>query len=37
MIYHKDDSINPGDETSQAINVLVAAYEYKELNCPLYI
>ena len=29
-INHKNDLINASDETSQAINILVAAYEYKE-------
>ena len=33
---HKNDLINLSDETSQTINVLVAAYEYKQ-KIPLYI
>ena len=30
VINHKNVLINRGDETLQAINVLVAAYEYKQ-------
>ena len=31
VINHKNDLINPGDETSQTINILlVATYEYKQ-------
>ena len=27
---HKNDLINPGDKTLQAVNILVAAYEYTQ-------
>ena len=30
VINHKNVSINPGDKTLQAINVLIAAFEYKQ-------
>ena len=38
IINHKNDSINLGDETSQAINVSVAnEYKQRVINFPLSI